>query len=338
LTKLHILYENEAWLAPLVKALEDRKVPYLLHFMNGGGFDLTSEPPEGIFLNRMSPSSHTRGHQRGVRYVSELLNWLQFYGRRVINGSTAFDLELSKVKQDLALRRQGILTPHTIVAVGIDEIKSAGQEMPLPFITKHNQGGKGLGVRLFSDRHSFEEYLANGEFVDDPGGITLLQEYIEPHEPHITRVEIVAGEVVMAIHSSTEGGFELCPAVDCEDEELFCPASGVGKFRPAKIDVKDSLILQYIQMMEVNNIDVAGIEFIEDSQGNRYTYDINGTTNYNAEVEAELGIEGMGKIAELAERLLAAEYPKLIQSSTVTNGGQFTTAPAAEIRTLSPND
>jgi hypothetical protein len=51
-------------------------------------------------------------------------------------------------------------------------------------------------------------------------------------------------------------------------------------------------------------IDVAGIEFVTAEDGRRYTYDINGTTNYNADVEAELGVRGMDAIADLAERLL----------------------------------
>jgi glutathione synthase/RimK-type ligase-like ATP-grasp enzyme len=308
MTPIHILYENQAWLAPLEAALTQRGLPYVLHFVDGGTFDLSRTPPEGIWLNRMSPSSHTRGHQGGVRYVSELLGWLESHGRRVINGSQAFALELSKVKQDIALRTFGILSPRTITVVGQERLKPAAREMDLPFITKHNQGGKGLGVKLFRSLEDFDAYVDGPDFIEDPGGITLLQQYIEPAEPHITRVELVQDQLVMAIHSSTESGFELCPAVECADDDAFCPVGSSGKFRHAsEIDPDDPLVHRYIELMAALRIDVAGIEFVTGKDGKRYTYDINGTTNYNADVEAEAGVNGMGFIADLAKRLIERE-------------------------------
>jgi hypothetical protein len=194
------------------------------------------------------------------------------------------------------------------VVVGRERLKAAARTMDLPFITKHNQGGKGLGVKLFRDLASFDDYVDGSDFVEDPGGVTLLQEYIEPAEPHITRVELVQDQYVMAIHSSTEGGFELCPAVECEDDTAFCPVGGTGKFQAADdLDPEDPLIHRYVELMAALRIDVAGIEFVTGKDGRRYTYDINGTTNYNADVEAALGVSGMSFIAELAERLLALD-------------------------------
>jgi len=305
MSTLHILYENHAWLAPLEAALNERNIPYVLHFVDGGSFDLSETPPEGIWLNRMSPSSHTRGHQAGVQYVAELLGWLESHGRRVINGSQAFAMELSKVKQDIALRRFGIRSPRTIAVVGQDRLKDAARNMELPFITKHNQGGKGLGVKLFRSLEDFDAYVDGPDFIQDPGNVTLLQQYIEPAEPHITRVELVQDQFVMAIHSSTESGFELCPAVECAEDDAFCPVGDSGKFRQAtNLDQDDPLIHRYIELMAALRIDVAGIEFVTGKDGHRYTYDINGTTNYNAAVETEAGVDGMGFIADLAGRLI----------------------------------
>lgn len=305
MSTVHILYENDAWLPPLEAALNERKIPYVLHFVDGGSFDLSTTPPEGIWVNRMSPSSHTRGHQGGVQYVAELLGWLESHGRRVINGSQAFSLELSKVKQDIALRTFGIRSPRTIAVIGRDRLKDAARGIDLPFITKHNQGGKGLGVKLFRTLEDFDAYVDGPDFIEDPGGVTLLQQYIEPAEPHITRVELVQDQFVMAIHSSTESGFELCPAVECAEDDAFCPVGDSGKFRQAKdLDPEDPLIHRYIELMAALRIDVAGIEFVTGKDGHRYTYDINGTTNYNADVETEAGVNGMGFIADLAGRLL----------------------------------
>lgn len=304
--KIWILFENEDWLPPLVKALEDRGLPFEPLFVDGGVLDVSRAPAPGVYLNRMSPSSHTRGHQGGVQFLREYLVHLETYGRRVINGSRAFELEVSKVKQDIALRKHGILTPRTVGVVGRQRLLAAARDMPAPFITKHNQGGKGLGIRLFRTHDGFEEYVTSSELEDDPGGVFLLQEYIEPPEPFITRVEIVGNAFQYAIASSTEQGFELCPADACQlDEAAFCPVGDTGRFRLREdFGAEDPLIPKLRALMEDYDIDVAGIEFVEDAEGRRYVYDINGTTNYNSDVEAQHGLSGMAAIAALAEREL----------------------------------
>ena len=51
-------------------------------------------------------------------------------------------------------------------------------------------------------------------------------------------------------------------------------------------------------MCKGEKLDFAGIEFIEDADGNRYTYDINGTTNYSGVFGNRIGIDGMQVFAE----------------------------------------
>ena len=63
------------------------------------------------------------------------------------------------------------------------------------------------------------------------------------------------------------------------------------------MDSSDTLVEKYLQLMRNENIEVAGIEFIEDAQGRRYTYDINGTTNYSSALIRETGIDGMLELA-----------------------------------------
>lgn len=109
--RVHILFENEDWMPPLRAALNRRDVPFQEHFTDGGHIEIGSEPPAGLWLNRMSPSSHTRGHQGGVVYARALFDWLEARGRRVIKGSAAFAFEVSKVRQHAALEAAGIDTP-----------------------------------------------------------------------------------------------------------------------------------------------------------------------------------------------------------------------------------
>ena len=313
MTKIYILYENADWLPPLERELKAANLPYELWHIHNTVFDLTVAPPEGVFLNRMSPSSHTRGHIGSVDATREMIYWLESYGRRVVNGSAAFAFEVSKIKQYTALQQAGIATPKTIAAIGSAEtLVQAAQTMAAPFITKHNRGGKGMGVQLFQSHAAYAAYVHSPDFQVPMDHVTLIQEYITPRVPQITRVEIVNGEFLYAIDVSTARGFELCPAEKCEIGDSFCPTTDDGKDNSPierqslfslRKDFKDPIIEQYITFMTTHGIDVAGIEFIEDAKGQKFTYDINCTTNYSPGVEDEHGLNGMAKIVAYLKSL-----------------------------------
>jgi hypothetical protein len=304
---IHILYENDAWLPPLTDALSARGLPFTPHFIDGGHFDIHAEPAPGLYVNRMSPSAHTRDHGDGVVFLREYLSYLDRWGRRTVNGSAAFTLEISKVRQHAALEAAGILTPRTLAVAGTRTLKAAARTLPLPFITKHNQGGKGIGVQLFRDLEAFDAYVDGPSFEPAFDAVTLLQAYIEPREPHITRVEIVDGRFLYALQASTADGFQLCPADACQLQDAsFCPVGESGKFAVSPLTAEDPLVQAYLALCRDWRIDAAGIEFVEGRDGRRYTYDVNFNTNYNSEVEEAVNVRGMGAWAALCERLLQA--------------------------------
>ncbi len=306
---LYVLYENPDWLPPLTNALDRRGLPWLPVFASGGDFTVTDAPPEGIFVNRMSPSAHTRGNGDGLVFTREYLPYLERWGRRVVNGAGPFALEISKVRQHTELEAAGIPTPATIAVAGRSRLKAAARRMEGPFITKHNQGGKGLGVRLFQDLTTFDGYVDGDAFEEAFDGITLLQRYIAPREPYITRVEIVDGRFLYALRASTEQGFQLCPADACATDvqagDAFCPVGASGRFAASPLTEADPLVQAYLAFCRTHRIDAAGIEFVEGSDGRRYTYDINMNTNYSSDVEDALGVRGMDAWAGLCARLLA---------------------------------
>ena len=302
---IHVLYENSDWLPPLRRALEARGLPWTEHLCDGGHFDVCDPPADGVWLNRMSPSAQTRGNGDGVHQVRELITVLERWDLPVINGGHAFALEVSKVRQLAALSKAGIDTPCTTVVVGTAKLKEAARHMPLPFLIKHNQGGKGLGVRLFRELTAFDAYVDGPEYEPSFDAVSLLQVYIEPAEPFITRVEIVDGQFLYAIRASTVGGFELCPADACATDDAFCPVGETSKFSLSPLTADDPLVQSYLRFCQDQHIDVAGIEFVEDRTGRRSTYDINMNTNYNGEVERAHGLDGMAAIAALCERRLA---------------------------------
>src|SRR5947207_2547168 len=223
MSRIYVIHENEAWVEPLRAAFAALGEPYDEWFLSDGLVDLGRPPPEGVFYNRMSASSHTRGHRHAPELTAAVLAWLEMHGRRVVNDSRALQLEISKVAQYAALSKHGIRTPRTVAAVGRDNIVDAAKAMNGPFITKHNRAGKGLGVKLFQTVDALVDHVDGDAFEDSVDGITLIQEYIKSPEPYITRVEFVGGKFLYAVRVDTTLGFELCPADVCQVGDAFCP-------------------------------------------------------------------------------------------------------------------
>jgi len=299
--EIHVIHENPEWSAPLFAALARRGLPYRDWYLESGSFDLSEAPPEGVFYNRMSASSHTRGHRYSAEYTGAVLAWLDGHGRRVVNNGRALQLEISKVAQYTALARHGILTPRTVPAVGREAIVEAAASFEGPFITKHNRAGKGLGVRLFQSTDQLSGYVEGPDFEAPVDGITLIQQYIQAPEPYITRVEFVGGRLMYAVRVDTSDGFELCPADACA-----VPGAARDKFEIIA-DFNHPLIAPYQRFLGANGIEVAGIEFIVDAEGRAYTYDVNTNTNYNPAAEAKAGVSGMEAIARFLGRELAQQ-------------------------------
>ncbi|KMM36509.1 ATP-grasp domain-containing protein [Guptibacillus hwajinpoensis] len=304
--KVYIIHENDEWTKPLKHELETLNVPYEDWFLSEGSIDLSDVPPEGIYYNRMSASSHTRGHRYAPEYTAAVLSWLESHGRRVLNDSRALALEVSKVAQYNALRQHGIVTPKTIAAVGKDHLSKAADSFSEPFITKHNRAGKGLGVQLFQQPESLKSYVASEAFDESIDGITLLQQYIQSPDSSITRCEFVGGKFLYAVRVDTSDGFELCPADACQVGDSFCPTTEQPRPKFEIIEDFDHPVLaNYEAFLKANGIAFAGIECIQNERGELFTYDVNTNTNYNADAEQKGGISGMKAIAETLERELS---------------------------------
>ncbi|MGE8080996.1 ATP-grasp domain-containing protein [Peribacillus loiseleuriae] len=302
MSKIYVIHENSEWTTHLTKRLEELQLPYEEWHLDNGIVDLTEAPPEGVFYSRMSASSHTRGHRYAPELTEGVLAWLEEHDRTVFNGTRALRLELSKINQYTALRKQGITVPKTIAAIGRENILAAAEKIGTgSFITKHNRAGKGLGVQLFHSIEGLKQYLDGAAFEEPVDGITLIQEYIKAPEPFITRCEFVGGKFVYAVQVDTSEGFELCPADACQIGDLFCPVGEEveekPKFRIVE-GVEGPIIEKYEQFLKANQITVAGIEFIRNEKGEIFTYDVNTNTNYNSDAEKAAGKYGMLELAK----------------------------------------
>lgn len=295
--KIYILHENEEWIAPLRANLKKIGVPFETWHLNEGSLDLKATPPNGVFYNRMSASSHTRGHKHAKDLTAPILAWLQAHGRRVVNKRRSLQLEVSKAEQQIELQLFGILTPETHLAAGKEQILMTSKVFgDKPFILKPNQGGKGQGVTLINNQAELELFLSVTRMEDFTiDGVTLIQEYVQPKDQRIIRMEFVGGKFYYAVEVKTGGGFELCPADGCEIPSE--QNSTIPEFTILK-DFNIPEIQPCEDFLRANDIEIAGIEFLEDENGKRYFYDVNTNTNYNSGAEKKSGShEGMRAVA-----------------------------------------
>jgi len=229
-------------------------------------------------------------------------------------------LEISKSLQYKELESFGIKTPKTIYCSNKESILKSANVFTKPFITKHNRGGKGLGVKLFNYKKELDSYVSNKDFEPSIDGITLLQEYIVASPKVIKRVEFVNSKFLYTVEVDASEGFELCPAcpedqIDIPQQQIageFCPTTG-NKFKIIKNYKENELTKKYEKFIAANGIEIAGIEYIADKKGAIYTYDVNTNTNYNSQAEKNSEIKGMRSIAAfLKEELLLLSNIKIV--------------------------
>ncbi len=318
--KIYVLHENDEWVEPLETAFQQEGLPYEFWFINEGSFDLSEVPPEGVFYNRMSASAHTRDHRYAIELSEPIVAWLESYGRRIINGRQALNLEVRKAEQYLGLKTFNIQTPDTVVVNNeSDLVQQAEQFIHQPFLVKPNRGGKGAGVQMFESVNDLKDQIASGNAqFNSLDGILLLQQYVKPANGNIVRLEFIGGKFFYAVQVDATGGFELCPADQCESDEgdnQFCPAdSNTNGFKILK-NYEDPYIPIYEEFLAKQGIEIGAIEYVENEKGERYIYDININTNYNsaAQQNAGTGYEGMGRIATfLGEELKKIEKERIV--------------------------
>lgn len=314
---IYVIHENADWTAPLYQAFDAQGLAYQDWNLAHADLDLSQCPPEGIFYNRMSASSHSRGNRYAPEMTAGVLAWLEGHGRSVINGRSALHLEISKMIQYAALRQAGLTVPDTIAATKDEDIISAFRAFDgKPVITKHNRAGKGLGVQLFRSQSALSDYVTNDSFAPSVDGITLVQRYIASPDQMITRVEFIGRELVYAVRVDTSSGFELCPADVCALEASTCMADSEPRFAFeidagfAESDLGQELVPRMQHLMHQEGLDVAAFEFITDSDGVAYVYDINTNTNYNSDAEQRAGLSAMSELASYLGKILSVSYQK----------------------------
>src|SRR5579872_6054677 len=111
---LVVLFEHPEWQKPLFAALDRRGVRFGRYDLKQAVFDPDVMPDAPLYFNQASPSAYVRGNARAVPFALSLMRSLELGGARVLNGSRAFLLELSKSAQAALLRKLEIPHPRSL--------------------------------------------------------------------------------------------------------------------------------------------------------------------------------------------------------------------------------
>ncbi len=213
MAKVYVIHENGVWVEPLRLAFAELGTPYEEWFLDRGVLDLRAPPPEGVFYNRMSASSHTRGHRFAAEYTGAVLSWLERHGRLVVNDGRALRLEISKVAQYEALAAFGVRTPDTLAVVGKQNIAAAAEALGFA-------AALGLDPRAAWDvvRHG-----AAGSFMLDDRGARMLDAEFEPVR---SALDIFVKDMGLVV--SAAKGRKLPTPLAAAAEQLYLAGSAEG--------------------------------------------------------------------------------------------------------------
>lgn len=304
---LGILYENDAWLGPLLDALDRVGVPYETIDVQDAAFPLLAADRHALYLNRVSPSSALRGHDPAIRYTHALLTALESGGTRVANGAASFRMETSKVRQQLLMDALGVDTPRTLVFNNRANVIELARDFVFPAIIKPDTGGSGALVRRIESHAHLERVLSDEEHLFGPEHLLLLQELIESPDGSVVRTEFVDGELVFAMRVTPRNTFNLCPADGCKRS----PASAEDEGGRAEVhfalerDIPEDAVDRAREIVRAARLDVGGVEYMETADGRRVFYDINATSVYRDDIQRAAGVDAFGKLGGFLARELA---------------------------------
>jgi len=320
---LGIIFENREWLTPLFEALSRAGVPFEAIDVQDAAFDLRGSVRHPLYLNRVSPSSYIRGNGPAIRYAHALLTSLEGSGIRVANGALSFQMETSKVRQQLLMDGLGVPTPRTIVFNNSQQVLQLAKKFPFPAILKPDTGGSGALIKKITSYSALEALLAE-ENLFEVEELFLLQEFIESRDQSVIRTEFVDGELIFAMRVLPENYFQSLSSRWMQDEPRSTPNKDGGRaavrFELFE-EIPEEAVAQAREIVREARLDVGGVEYIETADGRRVFYDINATSVYREDICRAAGVDAFGKLCGFLARELAKETIKRSAGRAEGNGG-----------------
>jgi hypothetical protein len=308
---LAVLDEHPDWLNPLYAEFERRGVPYKKIDISATSYNPAKEEILPFYVNRLSPSAAKRGHQAAHNYTLNYLQFLESSGARVINGSHTVLLEISKAQQAALLHRLSVPHPKTLVTNSFDEILNNIDDFSFPLLIKPNCGGSGMGITKFNSKKELIDAIKSQTLSLPQEQMVVVQEFIQPKDGHIVRVETIGGKVIYAMKVFTSGTFNLCPSDSCDltrnEVVTSNSASDIGYcVADTSTDVRFELYPELPNEIKVSietivaeaGLECAGIEYVTGANGDWYIYDINALSILRSSFKEEYGIDGWRLLAD----------------------------------------
>jgi len=302
---LVVLFEHPEWQKPLWAALEHRGVAYSALDLKRAAFDPDAVPEAALYFNQASPSAYVRGNTRAVPMALSLIRSLELGGARVLNGSRAFLLELSKSAQAALLRSLEIPHPRSLV---FNDPEAALEQWRCgwPALLKPEQGGSGARMFLLHSADEFRKLLRDQPSLWLPDNLLLLQEYFPINaDQGIVRMEFLGGKLLYAMRVVSFGAFNLCPSVACNPEgggESHCEIPAPAATKPVEFYPYGAVPAEAVAMgekiMAAGGLDVGGIEYLEAADGRRIFYDINANSNLRAPIGEAFGFDPFERVVD----------------------------------------
>ena len=299
MTDLAILYEHPQWFAPLFAALDRRGVDYRAIHADGLVVDpAASEPPARVVFNRVAMSSFLRAPEHPIFFAAAALAQWQACGATVLNGASALALDASKARQLALIARLGLGIPATRVVHRAADLIAAARTLSFPIVVKANIGGSGAGIVRYDDLGSLGAAVADGLVPDSIDRVLLVQEYVQPRDGTITRIETLAGRYLYALEVDGGGSFDLCPAD-------ACALPGRPTITMKAVEPAPALIAGAEAIVAAAGIDVGGVEVLIDRDGTPRFYDVNALSNFVADPLNVLGWDPHERLVDWLEQQIA---------------------------------
>lgn len=307
---LVVIYEHPEWQKPLFAELERRGVLYSTFDLKQAAFDTASLPEAKLYFNQASPSAYVRGNTRAVPMAMALMQGLELAGRRVLNGTQAFRLELSKSAQAGLMKGLGIAHPRS-VAFNDVETGLARWGNQWPALLKPEQGGSGARMFLVDSPEGLRRLLEEQPKLWEPDHLLLLQEYFPTDAAKgIVRMEFLGGELLYAMRVISHGAFNLCPsevcnpadgeAGHCEIPEAPKPSKPV-EFYPYP-EVPAEAVEAGRKLVRAGGLDVGGIEYLEAADGRLIFYDVNANSNLRKPIGEAFGFDPFERVVDYLQQ------------------------------------
>lgn len=307
-----IYYEHPEWFRTLFQMLDERGVPYEKIDASSDYYDPEKRADFSVLFNRMSASAYLRGNGNAIFYTSGLLANLERSGVRVINGSKAFQIEISKALQVSLLASLGIKFPATRIVNSTAKLIEAAGQLAFPILVKPNIGGRGAGIVKFDSPGELPSAVDSKLIDFGIDGTLIVQEFVNKRGGHINRVETLNGKFLYALKIYPVGeNFNLCPAEICQTEIAatsgeICLADGPkAGLRVENFEPPPSIIRTVEDIVAAANIDVGGVEYlIDDRTDEPLFYDINALSNFVADAVNVVGFDPNEKLVDFLEKEL----------------------------------